>query len=217
MHRICVSVTISSSLSETSEQLDERAASPHSGLVFAYNTGERPNLLHSYVMAASRMHVTAQMMQHSRLQTYYHVTAAAPTFLSLTFCVLQRIRSPHSSYKCDRNASRPDLAARALLYRLTWGQSSLLLKCWALKSIVLREFKVSDYMASALGRLEKHRGNGTLHGLYTILITASRALTQCKFWCKASSRKSNTRIVLNATVRENLLFWSKNLCTYVNL
>lgn len=37
------------------------------------------------------------------------------------------------------------------------------------ESIVLREFEVSDYMASALGRLEKYRGNATLHGfLYSI-------------------------------------------------
>lgn len=33
----------------------------------------------------------------------------------------------------------------------------------------LEEFTVSGYMASALGRLEKHRGNATLHGfLYSI-------------------------------------------------
>lgn len=44
------------------------------------------------------------------------------------------------------------------------------------ESIALREFKVSDYMASALGRLERYRGNATLHGFfYTVLISATRA------------------------------------------
>lgn len=34
------------------------------------------------------------------------------------------------------------------------------------ESIVLREFTVSEYVASALGRLEKYRGNATLHGVF---------------------------------------------------
>lgn len=43
----------------------------------------------------------------------------------------------------------------------------------------LKEFTVSDYMASALGRLEKHRGNATLHVFfYTVLIWAYRAFKQ---------------------------------------
>ncbi|MED6239475.1 hypothetical protein ATANTOWER_006872 [Ataeniobius toweri] len=37
------------------------------------------------------------------------------------------------------------------------------------KSIILREFTVSDYMASALGRLETHQGNATLHGFLYII------------------------------------------------
>lgn len=75
------------------------------------------------------------------------------------------------------------------------------------QSIVLREFTVSDYMASALGRLEKYRGNATLHGFYTVLISASRALKYqrqiydalCKFF-RCRKTKTSALIVWNSTV-----------------
>lgn len=44
------------------------------------------------------------------------------------------------------------------------------------KSIILKEFTVSNDMASALGRLEKYRGNATLHGFLDTIDLCSQSL-----------------------------------------
>lgn len=152
-----------------------------------------PCLLHhtkdAVFTTANRQRVIIQM------QAGYHMTIIwlHPHPRPLCCCAAAyHITAAHFNYEYDylkhfiSNIGftlQPDLRGQFSL--TAWPEVSFLC-CWSARlwdqqaeSIVLREFKVSDYMASALGRLEKYRGNATLHVFYTVLITESRALTLC--------------------------------------
>lgn len=80
-----------------------------------------------------------------------------------------QITAAHFIYEYGLFKELHGVTSQHWLYFAAWPEVNLLgcrrsgLCDLRLESIVLREFTVSDYMASALGGLEKYRGNATLH------------------------------------------------------